>query len=161
MAPGLQTHGQRVAPRNSTHSYALDNTFRFIDGMTEFASGCFGLRWLLVEEKRSWGVPPTFSAHVRLGEHGAPVLPVLASLEEWRELKLLFAPLPLLSCAHCYPPSLRSGGCASFNRLRRRRARRWPAPFDLTGAGRRLVGLDDGPGASWLRRRSWRIADLH
>jgi hypothetical protein len=34
VAPGLQTHGQRVAHRNSTHSYALDNTFRFIDGMT-------------------------------------------------------------------------------------------------------------------------------
>src|ERR1700748_1323947 len=35
LAPGLQTHGQRVAHRNSTHSFALDKTFRFIDGMTE------------------------------------------------------------------------------------------------------------------------------
>ena len=34
LAPGLQTHGQRVAHRNSTHYFALDNTFRFIDGMT-------------------------------------------------------------------------------------------------------------------------------
>src|ERR1700748_1068160 len=34
LAPGLQTHGQRVAHRNSTHSFALDKTFRFIDGMT-------------------------------------------------------------------------------------------------------------------------------
>src|SRR5580704_215694 len=35
LAPGLQTHGQRVAHRNSTHSFALDKTFRFIDGMTK------------------------------------------------------------------------------------------------------------------------------
>ena len=35
MAPGLQTYGQRVARRNSTHSFALDKTFRFIDGMTK------------------------------------------------------------------------------------------------------------------------------
>lgn len=31
----VSKHGQRVAHRNSTHAYALDNTFRFIDGMTE------------------------------------------------------------------------------------------------------------------------------
>ncbi len=36
MAPGLQTLGQPVAHRNSTHSFALDNSFRFIDGMTRF-----------------------------------------------------------------------------------------------------------------------------
>src|SRR5580704_13657883 len=35
LAPGLQTHGQRVAHRNSTHAFALDKTFRFIDGMTK------------------------------------------------------------------------------------------------------------------------------
>jgi hypothetical protein len=45
VAPGLQTHGQRVANRNSTHSYALDNTFRFIDGMTK---GRAGLPWRVV-----------------------------------------------------------------------------------------------------------------
>src|SRR6202012_3233 len=47
LAPGLQTHGQRVAHRNSTHSFALDKTFRFIDGMTnrrgslQGESGCW------------------------------------------------------------------------------------------------------------------------
>jgi hypothetical protein len=35
LAPGLQTHGQRVANGNSTYSFALDNAFRFIDGMTK------------------------------------------------------------------------------------------------------------------------------
>ena len=48
MAPGLQTHGQRVAHRNSSHSYALDNPFRFIDGMTKGTAGGFAPR-LLVE----------------------------------------------------------------------------------------------------------------
>jgi hypothetical protein len=34
VALGLQTHGHRVAPSNSTHFSALDRAFRFIDGMT-------------------------------------------------------------------------------------------------------------------------------
>ncbi len=39
MPQGLQTHGKRVAHRNSTHFYALENTFRFIDGMTILLRG--------------------------------------------------------------------------------------------------------------------------
>lgn len=35
----VSKHGQRVAHRNSTHAYALDNTFRFIDGMTKGGMG--------------------------------------------------------------------------------------------------------------------------
>jgi hypothetical protein len=46
VAPGLQTLGQRVAHPNSTHSFALDNTFRFIDGMTRVEE------WLRLESLR-------------------------------------------------------------------------------------------------------------
>jgi hypothetical protein len=56
LAPGLQTHGQRVAHRNSTHSFALDKTFRFIDGMTNrrgFLLGeCPCRRTVLAAEER-------------------------------------------------------------------------------------------------------------
>jgi hypothetical protein len=51
--PGLQTPGQRVAPRNSTHFSALDNSFRFIDGMTKGGGRRFTPEWVVADGQSS------------------------------------------------------------------------------------------------------------
>jgi hypothetical protein len=74
-----------IAYRNSTHSYALDNTFRFIDGMTKVRVALplsMGGGWALRHSGMAHGPEtssafragsPCFCNHVPCGEKQCPV----------------------------------------------------------------------------------------